>query len=162
MAEDRTTLEIFYGEWRKNQDNLKAALAPLTPEQLRLRPAADLLSVGQLAQHIVAVRVYWFHGLLGEGGPDVADYALWDEPDAPPRTAAELLAGLDASWQLMARALARWTPADRQQTFPYERDGNIEQLSRSWVIWHVLEQNLHHVGEITVTLRTYNLPAPDL
>jgi uncharacterized damage-inducible protein DinB len=141
---------------------LQVALAPLTAGQLQLRAAPHLLSVGQLAQHIIAVRVYWFNGLLGEGDDAIADYALWDGPEAPPRTAAELVDGLDLTWQLMAGALARWSPADRQQTFTYESDGNTTQLSRSWVIWHVLEQNLHHVGEITVTLGMHGLPAPDL
>jgi uncharacterized damage-inducible protein DinB len=135
---------------------------PLTSEQLQLRAAPHLLSVGQLAQHIVAVGVFWFNGLLGEGGADVADYALWDELDAPARTAAELVDGLDTNWQLMAEALARWTPADMQKTFPYESNGNTAQLSRSWVVWQVLEQNLHHGGELTITLNMHGLQALDL
>ena len=162
MTDDQSTLTTFYREWKKNHDTLKAALAPLTAAQLQLRAAPNLLSLGQLAQHIIAVRVYWFHGLLGEGGEDVAAYALWDEPDAPAREAAELLQGLEASWALMAEALARWTPADMQQTFPYESGGSVAQLSRSWVVWHVLEQNLHHVGEMTITLNRHGLQAPDL
>jgi uncharacterized damage-inducible protein DinB len=92
----------------------------------------------------------------------MADYALWDEPGAPARTAAELLEGLDNSWRLMTEAVNRWRAADLEQTFPHERDGRTFQRSRTWVIWHVLEQNLHHNGELTVTLNKYGLPGLDL
>ena len=162
MAEDRATLELFLGEWWKYEANLVAALAPLSLEQLALRAAPHLLSIGELAQHIVAVRAYWFHGLLGEGDEALAGYAAWDEPGAPARDAVELRRGLEASWALMAEALARWTPADLRHSFASERDGRPIQLSRAWVVWHVLEQNLHHGGELAVTLNQYGLAAPDL
>jgi uncharacterized damage-inducible protein DinB len=164
MATANPTLEVLFDEWQLNQEQLKVVLAPLSAEQLQLRAAPSVLSVGQLAQHIIAVRVYWFNGFLGEGEGDeaVAEYALWDEPGAPARTAAELLEGLDSSWRLMTEAVSRWTAADLQQTFPHERDGQTLQRSRTWVIWHVLEQNLHHNGELTVTLNMYGLPGLDL
>jgi uncharacterized damage-inducible protein DinB len=162
MAEDSSMPELFLGEWRKYEAGLAAALAPLSREQLALRAAPHLLSIGELAQHIVAVRAYWFHGLLGEGDEAVAAYAIWDEPGAPARDAAELRHGLEASWTLMAEALTRWTPAELRQTFASERDGRAIQLSRAWVVWHVLEQNLHHGGELTVTLNQYGIAAPDL
>jgi uncharacterized damage-inducible protein DinB len=162
MAAPNSTLALLFDEWQLNQEQLKAVLQPLTPEQLQLRAAPSVLSVGQLAQHIIAVRVYWFNGFLGEGDPTIADYALWDEPGAPTRTAAQLLKGLDTSWQLMTDALHRWTPAELDQTFPHERDGRTFQRSRTWVIWHVLEQNLHHNGELTVTLNQHGLPGLDL
>jgi uncharacterized damage-inducible protein DinB len=162
MVENKTTVEVFVGEWRRNQGYLEAALTDLSAEQLQLRAGPDQLSVGQLAQHIIAVRVYWFHGLLGEGGEEIAGYAAWDDPDAPARSSAELLQGLNVSWQLIAGAMEGWSTIDLQQTFEYETAEGVVHRSRNWVIWHVLEQNLHHVGEITAALLIYGLPAPDL
>jgi uncharacterized damage-inducible protein DinB len=162
MSEDRPVLELFLEEWRKYEAGLAAALALLSREKLALRAAPHLLSVGELAQHIIAVRAYWFHGLLGEGDEAVGAYAAWDETGAQPRDAAELGRGLEASWTLMAEALARWTPAELRQTFASERDGRPVHLSRAWVVWHVLEQNLHHGGELTATLNQFGLAAPDL
>src|SRR5436190_1064107 len=37
MAEENFTLTTFYSSWKQYQDHIKAALAPLTPEQLELR-----------------------------------------------------------------------------------------------------------------------------
>jgi uncharacterized damage-inducible protein DinB len=85
--------------------------------------------------------------------------AEWDVPNAPARTAAELVEGLDGTWQLMAACLTRWSPADMQQTFPDEWDGQIVQLSRAFVVWHVLEHDLHHGGELSFTLGMHGIPA---
>ena len=159
MAEESFTLTTFYTEWKAYQDRLKAALAPLTAEQLTLRAAPDLRSVGENAAHIVGCRAGWFTGFLGEdGGAEVKDIAQWDDR-APDRTAADLVRGLDLTWQLMAECIARWSPDDMRQTFPDEWDGQRVELSRAWVVWHVLEHDLHHGGEVSLTLGTHGLQA---
>jgi uncharacterized damage-inducible protein DinB len=176
MAEDNFTLTTFYTSWNVYQDRLKAALAPLTPSQLALRAAPDLRSIGENALHIVGCRVFWLTEFLGEdGGEEMkgyapwnevalrAPYATWDEvalalrASAP--TGAELAQGLDRTWKFMADCLARWSPADMQQTFSDEGDDTSSEVSRAWVVWHVLEHDLHHGGEISLTLGMHGLPA---
>jgi hypothetical protein len=72
---------------------------------------------------------------------------------------AELAQGLDRTWQFMAECLARWSPADMHQTFPDDWDGTHVDLSRAWVVWHVLEHDLHQSGELSLTLGMHELPA---
>jgi hypothetical protein len=60
MAQDTFTLTTFNTSWKEYQERLKTALAPLTAEQLTLRAAAGLRSIGENATHIVAVRAGWF------------------------------------------------------------------------------------------------------
>ncbi len=159
-AEENFTLTTFYTSWKAYQDHLKAALAPLTAEQLALRAAPSLRSIGENAAHIVGCRAGWFTEFLGEdGGADVKATARWDEPGAPARTAAELVQGLDRTWQFMADCLARWSPAEMRQTFPDDWDGKHVELSRAWVVWHVLEHDLHHGGEVSLALGVHGLPA---
>jgi uncharacterized damage-inducible protein DinB len=160
MAEENFTLTTFYTSWKEYQERLKAALAPLTAEQLALRAAPGLRSVGENAAHIIGCRAGWFTQFLGEDADaDVKACALWDEPDAPDRTAAELARGLDRTWQLMADCLARWSPGDMRQTLPDDWDGQQVELSRAWVVWHVLEHDLHHGGEVSLTLGMHGLQA---
>ncbi len=159
MAEDDFTLTTFYTSWQAYQDRLQAAVAPLTAEQLALRAAPGLRSIGENVAHIIGCRVGWFTETLGEdASADVAE-VRWDEPGGPALSAAELVRGLDLSWQLMADCLARWSPADMQQTFPDDWDGEQVQLSRAWIVWHVLEHDLHHGGEVSLTLGMYGLGA---
>jgi hypothetical protein len=66
MSEGNFTLDIFYRSWKEYQDNLKRAIAPLTREQLALRAAPDLLSVGEIVAHLISSRVHWFGNFMGE------------------------------------------------------------------------------------------------
>jgi len=160
MAEDDVTLTTFYTQWKAYQEHIKESIAPLTAEQLALRAAPNLRSIGENAAHIVGCRAGWFTHVLGEdGGAEVKAIASWDEPGAPARSAAELVQALDGTWQLMADCLARWSPADMRQTFPDDWDGEQVYLSRAWIVWHVLEHDLHHGGELSFTLGMHGLPA---
>ena len=160
MAEDNFTLTTFYSSWKEYQDHIKGALAPLTAEQLELRAAPHLRSVSENALHIIGCRAGWFTHFLGEDcGADVKACANWDEPGAPARTPAEMVQALDHTWQCMTDCLARWSPDDMRQTFPDDWDGKEVHLSRAWVVYHVMEHDLHHGGELSLTLGMHGIPA---
>jgi uncharacterized damage-inducible protein DinB len=55
----------------------------------------------------------------------------------------------------MAACLERWSPDEMSQIFPDEP----VDVSRAWVVWHVLEHDLHHGGELSLTLGLHGLPA---
>ena len=156
MAEDNFTLTTFYTAWRTYQERLAAALAPLTAEQLALRAAPSLRSVGENAAHIIGCRIGWFTETLREAASSEVTAVHWE---GAAESAAELLRGLDLTWQVMAGCLARWSPADMEQTVPDDWDGQTVHLSRAWIVWHVLEHDLHHGGEISHTLGIFGLQA---
>jgi uncharacterized damage-inducible protein DinB len=178
MAEDNFTLTTFYTAWQAYQDRLEASLVPLTAVQLALRAAPGLRSIGENALHIIGCRVFWLTEFLGEdGGEEMKAYAHWNEValeapyatwsevglalGAPAPSGVELAQGLDRTWQFMADCLARWSPANMQQTFADEEDDSSDstEVSRAWVVWHVLEHDLHHGGEVSLTLGMHGLQA---
>jgi uncharacterized damage-inducible protein DinB len=162
MTETQTTLETFYAGWQTYQGHLVKAVAPLSPEQLALRAAPNLRSIGELATHIVRTRAGWFHHAIGEGTDETALYMAWNAPDMPPPSAAELVGGLEATWRMMQDALARWTPAVLAQPFQRDRNGQAYTLTRQWIIWHLIEHDLHHGGELCFSLGMHGLEAPDI
>ena len=162
MAEQQTNLSTFYKGWDVYQGHLVRAIEPLTVEQLVLRAAPHLRSIGENAAHIIGTRVGWFHMLMGEGDAAIAPMDDWDQANAPARSAAELVTGLEATWQMIQNALARWTPEDLDYIFRGERWGEPYELSRQWVTWHVIEHDLHHGGELSFSLGAHGLAAPDL
>jgi uncharacterized damage-inducible protein DinB len=162
MGDANVTLAIMTEGWHTYQARLREALAPLSPEQLGLRAAPNLRSIDELARHIIAVRAGWFHNILGAGDDAFGTYHDWDKPDAPTRTASELVEGMEATWQGMQEALARFTPDDLAQTVAGERKGRRFSFQRGWVVWHVIEHDLHHGGEIGYSLGMHGLAAPDL
>ncbi len=94
---------------------------------------------------------------MSEGSADLAPMVEWDE-DGLAHTATELVNGLEITWHMIQSALALWTPADLGQTFS-RRDTSV---SRQWIIWHVIEHDLHHGGELSLSLGMHGLAALDI
>ena len=164
MNEPETFIPTHYAGWQNYQRLLAAALADLTPEQLELRAAPGLRSIGVTTAHIIAARAGWFYKLLGEGGDEFAALDIWDRDGQPARTAAELVGGLEATWRGMHAAIARWSPADWAKTYPNQQPmtGEPNPYTPAWVIWHLIEHDLHHGGEISLILGMHGLKAPEL
>jgi uncharacterized damage-inducible protein DinB len=155
-------LSTIYAGWQTYQTLLITALKPLSPEQLALRATSGLRSIGEIATHMIGARARWFYQLMGEGGEEFAALSTWDRQGMPTRSATELIQGLETTWQGMQAAIARWTVADWQQTYPGEDPSEPATITRQWVIWHLIEHDLHHGGEISLTLGMHGLSAPDL
>ncbi|HUS15309.1 MAG TPA: DinB family protein [Chloroflexia bacterium] len=158
MTTRDTTLMQFYSGWEEFQGYLRTAVAPLGPEQLALRVGPEQRAIGLLAAHIIAARASWFGRIMGEGDAAFAAMRAWDDVDPPMQTGAELAAGLDTSWQVIAAALGRWTVADFDARFHTGR----RERTRQWIIWHVMEHDLYHGGELFLTCGLHGLPVPDL
>ncbi len=159
----RSTLDVIYENWRGYHEKLRDCIAPLTSEQLVLQPAARMWPLEQIVQHIIAVRAGWFSGTLQEDDAAMHAYMEWGQRASPARSAAELARGLDETWAFIEARLQRWTPGDCAMTFPDEgRDGQMYEVSRSWVIYHVMEHDLHHGGEVSLILGMNGLQTLDL
>ena len=162
QPETRSTLDVIYENWRGYNGKLQKCVAPLTKEQLLLQPAPHMWPLGQIVQHIISVRAGWFSGTLQDADEGMNEYMLWGQRNSPERSAAELTHGLDETWAFIGSRLQRWTPTDCAETFPDEWDGQTYQVSRSWVIYHVLEHDLHHGSEVSLILGMNGLQPLDI
>ena len=99
---------------------------------------------------------------MREGGEEFKGFGRWDRRGAKTRSAEELISGLEATWIGMHDAIARWTPEDWEKAWPGEDDSEPEVITRQWVIWHLIEHDLHHGGEISITLGAHGVPALEL
>lgn len=162
MTEQAPSLLTFYQGWKTYQDSLIETVAPLSSEQLALPAASDQWTIGRLIQHIIVNRVWWFQGWMGEGSPDLAPLASWRDPSnvkfQPVSDVAPLVAGLASSWKMIEASLSHWTHADFGQIFQppsslrEDERGKFRPFSRQWIIWHVLEHEIHHGGELSLIL----------
>jgi uncharacterized damage-inducible protein DinB len=53
--------------------------------------------------------------------------------------------------------LQRWTPDDLAVEFSRQRPTRTQTFTRQWVIWHLMEHDLHHGGEISLILGSHGL-----
>jgi uncharacterized damage-inducible protein DinB len=166
------TLQPFHEGWARHQALVIDALAGLTPEQLDLRTAPHQWAIWQLAAHVAGSRAYWFHDVLGEGDAATRDLfrvdrttvpglrpedAQWEDDEDQPRSAAELVDALRRTWAIVDDCLVRWTAEDLAGTVA--RPNRTHH--RGWVVWHVLEHDIHHGGEISQVLGSNGLPGLD-
>ncbi len=168
MTEQGTPLATYYKPgWENYHRAIVNAIAPLSSEQLALPIAPDQRSIGELLDHMIGARFNWFHLWMGEGDPNID----WDDGagDVPPTIykAASLVAMFEKSWRVIASALDRWTPADLEQVFPapdshqaWLRNQGLEEEpphTRQWIVWHVMEHEIHHGGELSLALGIHGL-----
>ncbi|HEX2915985.1 MAG TPA: DinB family protein [Chloroflexia bacterium] len=171
MTQIQPSLTPFYKGWDIFHQHLVAAIAPLIPEQLALRSAPQNYSIGMIATHIVGARVFWFYTWMGERSVDLASYEVWnfqvrEDGLDPLHLPEELIRGLEKSWQIIQNTLAHRTPADLDLLYPdpYPDPNEVDNSARSlqWIIWHTLEHDIQHGGELSSILSVNGLPTIDL
>jgi uncharacterized damage-inducible protein DinB len=153
MAEQPISLLSFYQGWETYQEQLLKAIEPLSHDQLSLRAAPHLRSINDLATHIIGVRAGWLYYTLEKGDEHLVSLA-----SQPARSAGELVNGLEATWRVIQDALSHWTIADlAAMVHDTDENGEDQTYTRQWVIWHLIEHDLHHGGELSFTLGMHGL-----
>lgn len=132
-----------FGSWADYQEAIKRAIAPLTEEQLQRRFIPGLRTPGEIAEHIVFGRALHLHRTLGEEAAELAPLLRWEDADDPPRTAAEILHGLELTWQFITDCLMRGLPTD---AIPEEDVPILQNM------WGLLDHDLPHAGELSLLL----------
>ncbi len=161
MTANAQSIAPFYKGWNDYQQHLLDVMASLTPEQLELSVAPKLRPVGMIATHIVGVRYGWMNFVLHECQDILAPMSTWD--DVPMRSAEEIIEGLKITWRALEDILNRYT-YDDLQTLVTDVDENDNEvtLTRQWVLWHLIEHDMHHGGELSYALGMHGVPGIDI
>jgi uncharacterized damage-inducible protein DinB len=144
----------LFSHWEKVRAGLLLALDQLTDEQLAFVPREGLWSLRTVALHIATAEEGWFRYVVtGE----LDEWPEVDESEYP--TVASIKALL---MQVHGRT------EDYLQTLnATDLDWVITtfwgaKVSLRWIIWHVLEHEVHHRGEIYLMLGLMGMEAPDV
>lgn len=164
--------DIFDG-WNGYQTSLLHAVTPLTPEQLKWKPAEGRRSLGELVRHLSLGRITWFSRMESPGiEAAVARVPTWHSDDDGSRHAAEeavpcddaevLCDWLVLSWRPVERMLNEWTVDDLAETYPHQFRDTEYSISRQWTIWRILSHDIHHGGQIALMLAMQGIDAFEL
>lgn len=158
MNNDQQLAPYIQQGWHAYQNTLIEALKPLKAEQLSLRPSPEQLSVGEIAAHIVQSRAAWFFFIMQEGGEEFETVGRWKVRGEISAKKEEIITGLEFTWERMQEIIAGWTPEHWQRTWPDKDDDNTPDiLTPQWILWHLIEHDLHHGGEISIILGAHDL-----
>ena len=79
--------------------------------------------------------------------------------------APTICAALTKSWADVRACLERWTAEDLEVKFQRPRPnaaGERPWRDRRYITWHVAEHDVHHGGEISLTLGMHGRPGLDM
>ena len=168
MIEQASPLITFYKQgWENYQSAVVKTAASLSSEQLAILIAPDQRSIGDLLDHMIGARFNWFHLWMGEGDPNLD----WNDDEYNDEQAGNQAAlrvrMLEKSWHVISSALDRWTAADLERVFippaahqEFRRKRGLAeapQHTRQWIVWHVMEHEIHHGGELCLALGTHGV-----
>jgi hypothetical protein len=142
-----------FDSWLNYQQALVRRVATLSPDQLQRRLLPARRTPGEIVEHIVFGRSLHLTRILGDRATSLADLLRWESPADTPRTAAELVHGLERTWRVIEDALmsgAAETPLD------------AEPASVARQIWGLLDHDLPHAGQLSLLLRADGLPGVDI
>jgi len=146
----------LFKHWVDVRNGLFQTLDKLTDAQLDFRPREGLWSLKETVCHIASTEEGWFRYAVTHELPgwEAADFKASDYPtgvavkmllaDVHARTQAYFAGDADAMMYQMI-------------TLPWG-----EQISLGGVVWHVLEHEIHHRGEVYLMLGLMGLEAPDV
>ncbi len=127
----------------------------LTQEQLDWSPPNHKNTIGYLLGHIAGCEHWWIEG-VARGSIDYQGDRFDNARELP-----EILDLLDEQFRVFSGWLARETTDDWDEVF-YEVKGRDEKVSKRWLVWHVVEHQARHRGQIFMMLRMQGLDVPDV
>jgi uncharacterized damage-inducible protein DinB len=142
-----------FASWQDYQEALKRAVAPLTDEQLAQRLLPGRRTPGEIAEHIVFGRALHLTRTLGADAAELAPYRQWEDDGDPPRTAAEIVQALEATWRVIENRLMRGSSTDALT------EAESEAVR---TIWGLLDHDLPHAGQLSLLLRAMSMPGVDI
>jgi uncharacterized damage-inducible protein DinB len=143
----------IFKHWKGIRADLLAGLELFSDEQLAFRPAPKYeRSVGDIARHIASAEDYWFQHVVG--GQPHAQFTAEQYP-----TLEAIKFALADVHQKTLAFLDSLTVADLERKFT-SPSGN--QHSLYWIIWHVIDHECHHRGELYLCLGMLGIEGPDL
>lgn len=137
--------EIF-AHWTQIRADLVATIEKFEDQELTYTPFEGSWAVGQIMLHIADCEDNWIHGVVrGEFEPWIG-YPLEDYP-----TRADILGVLSRARE---RTLAFLSGLDNQDLYQEYAIPSGASFSLYWILWHVLEHEIHHRGELSLVLGT--------
>jgi len=145
----------LFGHWIVVRSGLFQALDELTDAQLGFVHREGMWSLGTVARHIANAEEGWFrYAATRELAEWPGESTAQDFPTV--ESIKALLSEVHAHTETFLKTLDA-ADLDRALEMPWG-----EKLSLRQIIWHVLEHEIHHRGEIYLMLGLLGLEAPDV
>lgn len=152
MTKSQIAVQRALEIWQFMQDELVRVVGLLSDTQMNMRIAPNVRTLGEQAEHIVRGRALWVHKVVAD--PSLEPMMNWDEPDDPTHSAAEVVVGLQHTWQILRAYIEPSTTDDPDPTTDQEENGLR-------TVWGMLDHDLCHAGELALMLGVLGFETPE-
>ena len=138
-------LSQHFSHWKQVRDDLLSTIDKFREEELTYLSFDSSMSVGQIMLHIGEAEEGWFRFVISREINAWPDYDLDDYP-----TTESIKAQLTIIHARTVKTLESLGTSDLERMIGMpKRDA---RFSLGWIIWHVLEHEIHHRGELSLIL----------
>jgi len=130
--------------WKTIRKDLIAMVNLFTAEELEYRPFPSSWSVGEIFLHIAETEDFWIREVVQKQPPVMRDDITIDLP-----IKTVITTRLMDSFELSQQLLEGLTGEDLEQSIGLP-DGTYHRLYD--ILWHVIEHEIHHRGELSLVL----------
>jgi uncharacterized damage-inducible protein DinB len=142
----------LYPHWETRTNKILQSLENRTPYELEFKFRPNMRSLGNLYRHILAAEIFWMEDVLAGRGK------MFSELDDSEYNNSKSILDKWQSVRSRSQEIVRpYSLSDLKMTFLSLRKKPIEL---GYVLWHVVEHEIHHSGQISAMLRTQNLKSP--
>ena len=145
----------LFAHWDTVRRDLFRPLDQLNDDQLHFVPKEGLWNLGQVVCHIASGEEHWFqHYIHGRFPEPRGDYRLEDFASIPQLKL--LLTEVHARTEAFLETLDIYD-LEREVHLPWGVTATV-----GYAVWHILEHEVHHRGEIFLMLGLLGLRGPDI
>ncbi len=134
----------LFAHWQQVRADLLATVDKFSESELSFVPFNCSWPVGRIMLHIAECEDYWLHAQVRHELQPPVWYRLADYP-----TREAIKSALEAAHSRTMRFLDGLDEASLEQTYQITHG---ETFTLYWIIWHVLEHEIHHRGELSLIL----------
>jgi len=148
----KSVLEM-YPYWERVRKTLIQAAHLIPRGKLEWRPAKGMYTIGDLLRHMVDTEEFWIQGVL-LGTKCDPDRKRRDFP-----TVVKILKDWERIHRKTVAALSKMPIRSLSRKVRIQEDG---QVPVGWLLWHVVEHEVHHRAQITTYLRLLGVEPPQI
>ncbi|MCA9956927.1 MAG: DinB family protein [Ardenticatenaceae bacterium] len=145
VREYTMSLDQYFRHWQPIRTNLLATIDKFSDRELAYVPFPGSRSVGQIIRHIANTEDGWFRYVV-----------MQEAREWPPEFTAAAYPTVAATKVLLNRIhdhtmiyLSDWDCADLERPIATPWG---DTFTLGWIIWHVMEHEIHHRGELSLIL----------
>jgi uncharacterized damage-inducible protein DinB len=134
----------IFSHWGQVRSDLFSTIDMFDESELTFQPFKGSWPIGQIMLHIADCEDNWLHGVVRHEYQPWLSYKLADFPSKP-----QIKQVLERAHLKTIKLLEDLNEDDLDQKY---KTPEGENFRLRWIIWHVMEHEIHHRGELSLAL----------